>query len=520
MKSRRGAIASGHAMTTEAAAEVLREGGNAFDALLAAMLVATVAEPLLASPAGGGFALLRPTARPRAGILDFFVQTPRRAPASEEEALADFRPVEADFTTASQTFHIGNGTTATPGFLEGFFAIHERLGTLPLARLVEPAAMAAREGVRLSSFQSSVLAIIAPIVTATPGARALFAPQERLLSKGELFRSPAYADVLDNLAIEGADFYRRGELGRIIVEAVAGTGGFLAPDDLRRYRVIARDPLAMNFRDHALALNPPPAAGGTMVALPLALAATDPEERHRPALDARRLSLLQHRSLEIAATTAVNSGRSPGRGPKRPAAPDERLAAALAIIANHRASRLGTTHVSVADGKGSIAAATFSNGAGNGFVHPSLGFMLNNMLGETDVHPSGAYGWQPDRRLSSMMCPTLIEEASGARTVLGSGGSNRIRSAILRVACELIAGRALEPAILAPRVHVETGGTADFEEGLEGGERAALLETFPEARAWPEPHMFFGGVHGVRVDREGKLSAFADPRREGAASIV
>ena len=149
MRSEHGA-AAGHALTAEAAAEILEDGGNAFDASLAGVFMAFVAEAVFASPGGGGFLMAR-EARGRTALYDFFAETPLRRREGDE---VSFFPIHADFGPAKQEFHIGLGSSATPGLAPGLFAIHEELCRLPMQRLVEPAVRAARAGFPLSRLPS------------------------------------------------------------------------------------------------------------------------------------------------------------------------------------------------------------------------------------------------------------------------------------------------------------------------------------------------------------------------------
>ena len=117
----------------------------------------------------------------RVALFDFFAATPRkRRPARE----IDFFPIHADFGPAKQEFHIGVGSSATPGMVPGIFAMHEELCRLPMRRLAEPAVRAARIGFPLSAFQAYLLTVIAPILTATPGVAKIFAPDGQLLKGG------------------------------------------------------------------------------------------------------------------------------------------------------------------------------------------------------------------------------------------------------------------------------------------------------------------------------------------------
>ena len=146
------------------------------------------------------------------------------------------------------------------------------------------------------------------------------------------------------------------------------------------------------------------------------------------------------------------------------------------------------------------------------------------MLGEDDLMPAGMHSWEPGQRLGSMMCPMVAEWQDGGFTMLGSGGSNRIRSALLQVLVGLIdRGLPPEEAVEAARLHVDTDANGetvvDFEDLGSDEFREQVLTAYPEARAWSEPSMFFGGVHMAHTDGRGGFNAAGDPRRAGASRI-
>ena len=133
----------------------------------------------------------------------------------------------------------------------------------------------------------------------------------------------------------------------------------------------------------------------------------------------------------------------------------------------------------------------------------------------------GLDAWRPGTRLSSMMAPTIILEPDGTITALGTGGSNRIRSAILQVAANLLDhGMSLEEAVEAPRLHVERDGTVSFEPGLPETAARAFRKLGAKAHAWPDRNLFFGGVHAARRDRNGGVEGAGDPRRGGRSRVV
>nr|WP_319386236.1 gamma-glutamyltransferase [uncultured Roseibium sp.] len=478
----KGSIAAGHQLTAEAGAQMLRDGGNAVDAAIAALAMSCVCEPVLASPGGGGFAMIRSGETGKTTLLDFFPQTPRQKRSGSSEG---FHSITADFGSATQVFHIGPATVAAPGFLAGLSALHRQGGSLPKADLFSPAIGAARAGHIVTRYQHYLSTVVRPILTATEAARALYAPAGDLPAAGSLFRNPGLADMYEELARK--DWLRTGIAGQILKEQEAG--GHLTRADLENYRVEPREPLSLRLGAATVHLNAPPAAGGVLIRYALGL-------------------------LE-------GSGRTAFAGALE-AADRARLAARgdLTSLLDRPVRQQGTTHISVVDADGNACSVTVSNGTGNGEIVGGYGFMLNNILGEEDVNPHGSAEWPADQRLASMMCPALIDMPDGRLIALGSGGSSRIRSAVFQVVARLCLDKAsLEDAVRASRLHVENGHL-DLE--LPGAEAdvAPLTDLFPDHRLWPEKNMFFGGVHAVSTDRRGTFSGIGDSRREGAAVIV
>lgn len=512
-----GAIACGHAETARAAELILREGGNAFDAVIAAFFSACVAEPVLASLGGGGF-LLAHTQDRRDVIYDFFAQTPR-SPLLEDAL--DFHPIHADFGATTQEFHIGLASIATPGAVKGVFKIHRELCSMPIAELARPAIDAARNGVVVSPFQAYILDIVSPILTATSESRQLLlgkADPESLIREGELLQQPQFADFLEALAHEGDDLFYRGEVASSIAGLCTDGGGQLTRQDLEAYRVVLREPVNMRYRQHQVLTNPAPSCGGTLVAFALNL--LEHAQIHRFEygshdhlhLLAQTMRLTNEARFEIISRAAGQFGMC------------DLLDAYLLneyrdrIAGNSRSLR-GTTHISVMDGSGNVAGLTASNGEGCGHLIPGTGVMLNNMLGEEDLNPDGFYHWPADRRLTSMMAPTLIISPQGEKICLGSGGSNRLRTAILQVLVNIIDyGMPLSDAVNAPRLHFENE-LLSIEPGFEQKQLQSLLRVFTNHHLWEQNNLFFGGVHTVSEHR-GVFAGAGDLRRDGVAIVL
>jgi gamma-glutamyltranspeptidase / glutathione hydrolase len=501
----------------EAAAAVLREGGNAFDAVVAAHFAASVAEPVLSSFAGGGFLLAHP-ARGRPVLYDFFVQTPKRKRPRGE---IDFRPIFADFGTVQQEFHIGLGAAATPGCVRGLFAIHRDLCTIPMSRLVEPAAALARDGLELNAFQAYVFNIVRPIYLATPEACRIFADRAdptRTVCAGQRLRQPELADFICALAAEGEEVFYRGEVARTIDRLCRESGGHLTGADLDGYRCIRRAPLALRYRGAEVHTNPPPASGGVLIAFALDLLRQVQVGGYAFGSTPYLRLLASVMALTEEARAAISAGNA--------APPELERLLAPALLDGYRArvpgrpqSGRGTTHISVIDADGNLASMTVSNGEGCGHIIPGTGVMLNNMLGEEDVNPGGFHRWQPDKRMTSMMAPSLALLPDGRRIAVGSGGSNRIRSAILQVLVNLIDhGMAPAEAVDAPRIHL-AGGRLSIEGGFDPRQLAPWLAEWPGHSLWDKRSLFFGGAHTAMRDGRGYWGA-GDPRRGGAAAVI
>lgn len=477
----RGAAASGHRMTTQAALDIMAQGGNAFDGAIAAAFMACVCEPVLASPGGGGFAMVHEAqegvGRGETRLVDFFAQTP----IEKTQANIDFVEVEADFGKVRQTFHIGQASTATPGFVAGILKLFDQHASMPLKQLVQPAQKAARQGVEVSPFQQYLSEVVSPILLHSRQSRTVFAPGGRLRKAGETLRNEGLADFFEQLVKHG----RQGmPVDKIL--AAQKDGGHLVRRDFEDYQVVIRDSLAVDVGGARVHLNPLPAAGGVLVALAFAAL-----QGHRPGDVARALH-----HVDISRREADNDLTELHQKLGPPA---------------HR----GTTHISVVDGAGNACSMTLSNGEGNGYMVDGCGFMMNNMLGEADINPGGKLGWPSDTRMSSMMCPTIVEHQDGSITALGSGGSNRIRSAIFQVLVQLLLNHQnAGQSVAAPRLHVEAGHL-DFEPPARWEVAQQLSRLFPNHRQWAEKNMFFGGCHVAGLSADSVFCGAGDERRHG-----
>jgi gamma-glutamyltranspeptidase/glutathione hydrolase len=498
-ESVRGVVAAGHPISAQAGADVLRAGGNAVDAALGAMLAAFAAEPLLTGLGAGGYMLVVPgddaALWPGAGrepvLLDFFVEVPGRG--ADRARRAELVPVDVSFGDAVQLFNVGAASVGAYGMAHGICTAAERFGRIPLRELAAPAAALARDGVPLNAQQAYVVEILGGIVTLTPEVAAIYAPHGRVLREGERVRQPALANAIERLGAEGARPFYAGDIAASVAALMAEQGGLLTAEDLAAYATVARAPVRARYRGRDVLTNPPPSAGGTLIAYALALLDRDPPPPTLAAL--------------VAAMDATQRERTPAflDGLAEPGFAERFLA-----------GRLGsTTHVAVIDGAGGACSVTCSNGEGAGIVVPGTGIHLNNMLGEHDLNPLGFHMLPTGRRMPSMMAPTAVLRDGAPELVLGSAGSNRIRSAILQtIVATVDRGMRAGDAVRAPRIHLEDG-VVYAEPGVDVSALEADGHAIAHFRAL---NLFFGGVQAVERDAaSGALSGGGDPRRGGAA---
>jgi gamma-glutamyltranspeptidase / glutathione hydrolase len=522
MSEPRGVVAAGHPLTAEAGAQVLREGGNAVDAAICAVLTSFVCESQLTGFGAGGFMMVHEDGEDT--LVDFFVAA---GGADGVERKAELVPIPVYFDETPQIFNCGAASCGVPGNPAGLEHVWKRFGSMPLERLAQPGIELGRNGVVLTAAAEYFHEILHPILVSSPEAAALYTPEGRQLVEGDTFHYSEMADALERFASEGAEPFYRGEVARQVCDWVRERGGTLGMDDMAAYEPIERRPVSASFRGHEVLTNPPPSSGGILIGYSLGLlerlGATSGVEEIVAATEAAnaRRSGDFHDGLhdpeyvqrfldtdldEVAARIKDGEwvgGRGGAGGPDEP--PD----------------KLGsTTHLAVIDGDGNCASVTCSNGTGSGVVVPGTGVHVNNMLGEEDLNPQGFHRIPPGRRVSSMMSPTLALRDGMVVLGLGSAGSNRIRSAILQTTVRVLEqGMDAEEAVVAGRLHFEAG-TVQAEPGVDDGALDDLERRGVPVVRWKRKNLFFGGAQAVRRDPEsGELSGGGDPRRGGAVAF-
>ena len=527
-----GVIAAGDKETAAAGAEMLRRGGNAVDAAVAAAFASFIAEAGVVHLGGSGIAQLYNARTGESRVYDFFSAMPGLGGRPPERL--DFEEVVIDFGSATQRFFLGRGSVAVPGNIAGLCRLATDHGRLPLTDLLEPAIHLARDGAVLAPFQADTCALLAPLYTHTDGIRRVFAPNGSIIRPGERLLIAGLADTLAALAREGAEYARTGALARRLLADQAARGGLLTATDLEGYEVLRRAPLRVIYRGYEVLLPPLCSAGGVLTAFTLAL------------LGRFDVSALAHGSAAhlrllyevMAATTRAREQweswlETMGEDEATAQLMDERHVASFgeevrAALAGQSPSPAApeprgpanTSHLSVMDGEGLAIGLTTTAGESAGYIVDGTGYIPNNMLGEEDLHPQGFHVRPAGQRIPTMMAPVIILDHGQPRLVVGSGGSARIRSAIIQTLSNLLDYRLpLHDAVNRYRVHLD-GDVLQCEAGYDPRAVDELEGMGYRANRWSARSIYFGGAHSVARGADGRLFAAGDDRRGGATAEV
>ncbi len=500
-------VASGHPLVSEAAAEILREGGNAFDAIVGAGFVSTVVEPALTSLGGGGFLLSHQADSGEQIFFDFFVDTPGKGLGRDVNE-PHFFPVTVDFLDSSQDFNVGLGSVAVPGTLKGLLHVHNRLGRMGLSDVLSPAIGHAR-GHILNKKQVHFLTLLKPIMTLTDAGKALYLANDKYIDEGDMLINNGAADFIASLVYGGEKEFYHGDIARQISDEMKNGDGLLSFEDLDTFTVVERKPFSLPLKKYRLVTSPAPSMGGALIGLSLSLF-----ERNNPeAMQWGRGDFLEGLAGLMTEVEVLRN-----KGVIDEVKVREHLAGVDTVERQNTSSRLfsrGTTHISISDKNGNCASMTCSNGEGSGYFAPGTGVMLNNMMGEDDLHPDGFHSSPAGQRVFSMMSPSLLLEDGEVKLVIGSGGSKRIRTAISQVVSQVIHyNRDLQQAVDAPRLYLD-GNVLHAEPGFAADEINRIPSCY-KLNLWREKDVYFGGVHAVIPG----LTGAGDSRRGGAVREV
>lgn len=477
------AVAATSVAGRDAGLAVVRDGGNAVDAAIAAALVAMSTEPGVVSLMAGAFVNIWP-ADGAPELIDGNAEMPGRG-AGRERFGAGVRRVTTAYG-GGVTMYAGHGSVANSGAVQALSLARDRHGALPWADLVAPAAAVCRAGYPLGGAAATYLEYVREALFGEdPEAFGIVSgPGGRALAAGEVTHNEALADVLDRLGAEGPSLFTTGAVGQALSADMETNGGLITAEDLAAYEPVVRIPVQRRLGDWVVALNPPPSVGGPMLAVMLGELVRRGDWSWRDVIEIQRAVLSYRQRVHDLSRDLERDGLRLLEEAERYGLPGLPTSSS-------------TAHVSAVDTDGTACAITFSAGYGAGIVVPGTGILLNNSLGEPELNRLGLHTLTPGTRLASNMAPTTARRADGTVLAIGSPGADRITTALMQVIGRVcLRGEGLVEAISAPRVHVTVGTDVpvrvDYEDAPAIDETVAALGL--EGNAYPGLHMFFGGV--------------------------
>ncbi len=523
------AIASAHPLATAAGHQMLRAGGNAFDAAVAVAAALAVVEPYSSGLGGGGFWLLHRAADNRQVMIDARETAPAAVLASHYLD-ADGKPI-AGATTQ------GGTAAGIPGVPAGMVLLARKYGRLPLARSLAPAIQLARDGFEVDPRFARVARLRERFLNDGINTARTFLDRGQVPQPGYLLRQPQLADTLETIAREGRDGFYRGAVARALIAAANAAGGVWQASDLENYQPVERPPVTFSYRGATIVTAALPSAGGVTLAQALHILERFPLAEARSAASAhlvvealrrgfqdRALYLGDSDFVKVPVAKLIDRQYARSRAASiSPAAatPSDALTADTAPMSESG----NTTHYSVIDAEGNRVGATLTINFlfGSGIVAGDTGVLLNNEMDDFSVLPelpnayrlrsSEANAIAPRKRPLSSMTPTFVEDGKGV-LVIGAPGGSRIISMVLLGILDYVNQREvdLRSIVTAPRYHHQywpdrieiepEGFSAEWRGALEAKGHKLQAAT----RKWGNMQAVF------KAKRGGEAVAANDPR--------
>ena len=530
------AIASAHTLATAAGFEVLNQGGNAFDAAVAVASTLSVVEPQSSGLGGGGFFLIRRTSDNKETMIDARETAP--AAVDQKDYLKANGEPDRDHSLS------GPLSSGIPGEPAALVCMAKNYGRLPLSKSLAPAIRIAREGFKPDSRFLGELAQVAPKFSRYPASVALYLDNGQPPQTGWTFRSPDLAKVLEKIASEGNDGFYRGDIAKTLVDGVRAAGGRWSLDDLAKYTVKERNPIAFSYRGWHIVTAPPPSSGGIALAEMLNMLSgfdlqkMDGVHRYHTIVETMRRAFRDRAEylgdpdyvkMPVAELTSTlyAAGLRASIHPDK-ATPSDMLPGYMAPDES-----LHTSHFSIIDADGNLVSATqtVNTTFGSKFVVAGTGFVLNNEMDDFALVAGkpNAYGLlgndnnapKPGSRPLSSMTPSFID-GHDKTGVIGTPGGSSIITMVLEGILAFVDGELPEKVVANRRYHhqylpdvISAEKDAFTPAEIQGLQQMGYkLDIAPDVWSW-------GYMNMVSWDRQtGEMHAGADSRRPSASGLV
>ena len=535
---KKGMVASHNALSSEIAAEILANGGNAIDAGAALGFALAVTLPRAGNIGGGGFMLIHVAALDKTIAIDFRETAP--AAASENMYFDENGNVESD-----ASFRFSHKSSAVPGSVAGLAHIVENYGTMTLAEVLEPAIRLARDGIVVTYDLAEDLARSQRLKNNPASLKNFYKPDGSNYEVGELFKQPDLAWTLSEIAGHGVDAFYKGSVAEKIVADMEAHNGLITMEDLANYRVVEREPVRGNYRGYDIAAMPAPSSGGTHVIqmlnilenFPLAEMGPESADALHITAEAMKFAYADRSKylgdpdfVEIPTAAMINKDYARDLAAKISmdrAIPSAEIAPGnLAMYESDE-----TTHYSVMDSEGNMVGNTYTLmfSFGSGVVIEGTGILMNNNMGNFTLRPDipDAFGLmgsenntiRPDRRPVSSMSPVFVSRDGKPFFITGTPGGSKIISANMQMVLNVLEyGMNIADAAVAPRIHHQwIPDVLEIESGISPDTVSLLIERGQNIN-FSQRSAGMGSMQSV-MWKDGLFYGYSDPRRPGAKAV-
>lgn len=510
---------------------VLKDGGNAVDAAVAAAFVLAVTFPEAGNIGGGGFMLAYMDGKNH--FLDYREKAPLKA--SRDMYL------DTDGNVIEKSSLVGIRAAGVPGTVAGIWEAHQEFGTKPWASLLAPAIVYADQGFEVHSKKAKVI----PDSIAWFDGKVNFAEHFGAMANGGVFRQPELANVLKRIAKQGPNDFYHGRTSKLLLAQSQRDNGLISAEDLSSYRAVWRQPLTANWRGYKVVTAPPPSSGGFAVIQLLKMKELLDEAFADIAPNsAQYIHLIAEMEKRVFADRAEYFG-----DPDFFDVPIDELISDAYIKRRAKEVKLdsistiehakpgldspSTTHFSIVDKWGNAVSNTYTINwsYGSGVVVEGAGFILNNEMDDFSTKPGVAnvYGViggvaneiQPSKRMLSSMSPTILLEGEDVRMVVGTPGGSTIFTSVFQGIINVIDnGMPASESVGASRFHHQLLPpdliTTSVSIPLDEETKSEL-----ESRGYRvEPHGWEFGDLQLIESRYGETNTASDPRGIGVSGVV
>ncbi|WP_394345705.1 gamma-glutamyltransferase [Cognatitamlana onchidii] len=461
-------VVSARVEASQIGSDILKKGGNVFDAMIATEFALAVAYPYAGNLGGGGFMVYR-TNSGDIGAIDYREKAP--IAATKNMYLDSIGNVIPEKST------LGALAVGVPGTVAGMFAIHEKFGSLPINVILRPVIELAYKGVVVTQKQEDRIKKYQPLFLKTNKDSIKF---NRPWKTNDTIKYPELAKTLERISMYGKDGFYKGKTAKLLSSFIQSNGGIISQEDLAKYKAIWRSPIIFNYDDLKIISMSPPASGGICLAQIMKMIEPFPiheyghnslksiqviTEAERRAYADRSFFLGDPDFVEIPIKNLISEDYAKQRMQSfsfnKPTLSSDLEHGTIDFIESDE-----TTHYSIIDRFGNaIAATTTLNGAyGSKLYCKELGFFLNNEMDDFSSKPGspnmfGLLGAEansiaPEKRMLSSMTPTIIEKQGALYMTLGTPGGSTIITSVLQTILNVHEYKmSMQEAVDAPRFH-------------------------------------------------------------------